>query len=204
MSKSNINHRSKNKQSGFTLLEVLVTLVITALGLLGVAALQAQSLRLNKGAESRSQALSLANEIAERIEANNEGAVAGSYVAAAEDSPASLASLNSSGCGVGACGSTMLAVYDVGIWRNQIANNTILPSGLGAIYVNASATIPVLYSYVITVCWQDRVEAYDKRAAVDPLAPNCGADPSTNPPPPPAGQMSVRLTRTIYDRTLAN
>jgi type IV pilus assembly protein PilV len=199
MSQYLFNRRTKNKQSGFTLLEVMVTLVITALGLLGIAALQAQSLRLNKGAESRAQALTLANEIAERIEANNEGAVAGSYASPVDAGFDDLATLNGSACGIGACASNMLGVYDVGIWRNQIATNAILPSGLGAIAVVNNGGTPALFTYTINVCWQDRVEAYDKRDAVDITTPICGGTAS-----PPAGQMSVRLTRTIYDRVLAN
>jgi len=55
---------------GFTLVEVLVTMVVMSIGLLGLAGLQATSLRSNSGANFRTQAILYANDMAERIRAN--------------------------------------------------------------------------------------------------------------------------------------
>ena len=55
---------------GFTLLEVLVAMLILSVGLLGMANLQILGLRSNQGAFLRSQATVLAEEMAERIQAN--------------------------------------------------------------------------------------------------------------------------------------
>lgn len=52
------------------MLEVLIALFILAIGLLGVVALQAESIKLNQQAYSSTQALFLANEMAERMRAN--------------------------------------------------------------------------------------------------------------------------------------
>ncbi len=55
---------------GFTLLEVLVTLVILLFGLLGIAGLMAKGQRASFEAFQRQQALALANDMAERIRGN--------------------------------------------------------------------------------------------------------------------------------------
>jgi type IV pilus assembly protein PilV len=59
-------------QHGFTLVEVLVTVVILAVGLLGLAGLQAVSMRNNHSAYERTQAVQLAYDMADRVRANTE------------------------------------------------------------------------------------------------------------------------------------
>lgn len=55
---------------GMTLIEVLVTLVIISVGLLGVAALQITTVRNNQDAYVRSQAAMLAGDMLDRMRAN--------------------------------------------------------------------------------------------------------------------------------------
>ena len=62
--------KSLIKQSGFTLLEVLVAILIFAIGLLGLASLQTVGQRTNHSAYLRSQAVIQAYDIADRIRAN--------------------------------------------------------------------------------------------------------------------------------------
>ena len=57
----------KKNQAGASLFEVLIALFILGVGLLGVISLQAESLKLNQQASSSTQALLLANDMAERI-----------------------------------------------------------------------------------------------------------------------------------------
>lgn len=65
------------KQQGVSILELLVALFILAVGLLGVIALQAESLKLNQQAYSSTQALFLANEMAESMRADRESFTGG-------------------------------------------------------------------------------------------------------------------------------
>lgn len=60
--------------TGFTLIEVLIAVVILAGGLLGLAVLQAASLKNNQSAYNRSQATQLAYDMADRVRANVAGA----------------------------------------------------------------------------------------------------------------------------------
>jgi type IV pilus assembly protein PilV len=57
-------------QRGLSMIEVLVAIVIISLGLLGMAGLQASSLRGSQGAVYRAQAVQYASDMAERMRGN--------------------------------------------------------------------------------------------------------------------------------------
>src|SRR6266702_2585014 len=65
-----------NSQRGTSLIEVLVTMVILAFGLLGAAGLQARLQLADMEAYQRSQALILVDDIASRIATNRANAAA--------------------------------------------------------------------------------------------------------------------------------
>jgi len=65
--KLDLNHRSKNKQSGVSLIEILITVFILGVGLLGVAALQINSISSNQEGFFTSQATSIAEDYSSRI-----------------------------------------------------------------------------------------------------------------------------------------
>jgi type IV pilus assembly protein PilV len=67
------------RQAGFTMLEVLVSLLITVIGLLGLIGLQAQAQVSEFESYQRAQALILVNDMADRI-AFNRGIDASGYV----------------------------------------------------------------------------------------------------------------------------
>lgn len=69
----------RTAQAGMSLIEVLVTLVLISVGLLGVAALQLTTLKSNQEAYVRSQASVLADYMLDRIRANQAGFRAGEY-----------------------------------------------------------------------------------------------------------------------------
>lgn len=70
---------SRHRQKGVGLIEVLVALVVLSVGLLGMATLQATSLRANHQAYLRSQAVILARDVVDRMRANRPPALAGDY-----------------------------------------------------------------------------------------------------------------------------
>jgi type IV pilus assembly protein PilV len=65
-----MNHKS---QRGFGLMEVLVALVLLAIGVLGFALLQVRAIDASIEASKRIQAMNLARDIAERLRANQQG-----------------------------------------------------------------------------------------------------------------------------------
>lgn len=128
------------KQSGFTLLEVLVAMLVLSIGLLGLAGLMASSMRNNQSAYHSTQATWLAYDILDRMRANNAVALAGGYSAAsALGSPAACSTT---------APSVSIAAQDIGSWKNMIA--CALPVGDGAITVT-----PANRRVRITVQWND-------------------------------------------------
>lgn len=135
------------QQQGFSMIEILVTLVIIATALLGTAGLQAHALKTSKGGEFRNQAIFLSADIVERMEANKTEALAGSYAVAAGAGAVSTA------CDAfGACAGPALVAYDLANWQAAV---TALPGGSGVITVVPGNPA----NYTITVSWTDRAAA---------------------------------------------
>ena len=129
------------------MIEVLVTLMIIALALLGTAGLQAYAMRTSQGGQFRSQAVFLVADLAERMEANKIGAVAGSYAL----STSSTANTLSTACVSSACSPTDLAAFDLSQWQNAIAS--MLPQSSWTVTQTTSGNPS---TYTITISWVDR------------------------------------------------
>jgi type IV pilus assembly protein PilV len=134
---------------GFSMIEILVTILLISLALLGTSGLQAYALKLNQGAQFRTQAVLLASDLAERMDANKFGAVAGSYV---YNCPAT-AEVESTACGPGggSCTPAALANYDLLQWRASVTNT--LPASTCSV-VQSAAGNPS--TYTISISWVDR------------------------------------------------
>jgi len=61
---------SKKKQNGFSMIEVLVSLIVIGVGLLGLSGLQIASVKGTNNAHSRNIATNLAMDLSERMRAN--------------------------------------------------------------------------------------------------------------------------------------
>ena len=68
-----------NHEKGFSLIEVLISLIIIAVGLLGLASLQMTGIRNNHSAYLRSQMTFLSYDIVDRMRANRISAEGGAY-----------------------------------------------------------------------------------------------------------------------------
>lgn len=78
---SNKNRISRKlaTQKGASLLEVLIAILVISIGMLGVAALQATSLKNNQSSLERTSAVILTYSIIDRMRANRQEAILGSY-----------------------------------------------------------------------------------------------------------------------------
>jgi len=127
---SSLTHRSGS--GGFTLMEVLVTIVILSIGLLGVAGLQLNSLRGNQNALESSVAVALAAEGADRVRANLPG-VRNPNTGIADRTFYDLidAAGSDPGCISSGCSVAQIAQTDAYEWISRI--QLLLPGGEGVI-----------------------------------------------------------------------
>jgi type IV pilus assembly protein PilV len=130
------------KESGFGLIEILVALLILAIGLLGMASLQTTSLQQTTGSQARTQAIFLAEDLVERVRANRPNR--SDYV---------LAAPNAVACNTDfAIDNTAVAANDISEWRNSLA--CLLPGGNGEVTVNGDVI-------TVEVTWSPREDVAD-------------------------------------------
>jgi type IV pilus assembly protein PilV len=71
---------ARNRRArGFSLIEVMVSVLVLALGMLGIAAMQALALRNNQSSMERTQGIVHAYYILDAMRANRAGAIIGQY-----------------------------------------------------------------------------------------------------------------------------
>ncbi len=137
------------KNQGFTLIEVLIAVVIFAIAYLSLTAMQVRALRDNYHAYLRSQASSLAYDLADRVRANPVGAQAGNYAIAA--CPAGAAGTACYNAATG-CAPDVLAGNDLFGWCGEVTR--LLPGG-DATLVFAAAAAPAPVRYRLTLTWRE-------------------------------------------------
>lgn len=134
---------------GFTLVEVLVSLVVLSMGLLGIAKLVLLSSHSNDSAYLRSQATDLAYAMLDDMRGNRGQAMAHAYDVAIN----TAAGAPGACMGVG-CAPAALATYDVNTWLARLA--AALPSGTGSVVTTTTvAPAPAGTTAVIVVQWDD-------------------------------------------------
>lgn len=140
-----LTHPQWHRSRGFSLVEVLVSLLILSFGLLGLAALQITGLKFNHMGYVRTQAAQLAYDMVDRMRVNPGASAAGFYTGYTGDS--GYPATGSVSC-VGkdnVCAPAELAEFDKQQWIRGI---TSLPGGSGNVVATGD-------KFTITVCWSD-------------------------------------------------
>jgi type IV pilus assembly protein PilV len=144
---------------GFTLIEVLVTLLIFSFGLLAVAGLQTISKKANYDALQRTTASLLASDLVERMRSN--GRMLSEYVLA-EGVTLGGGTLGAApvDCTAADCNATQMAWYDLAEWEQALDGAAELvedtPTG-GLVSPQACVEGPVGGAaglYVVSIAWR--------------------------------------------------
>lgn len=119
---------------GTTLIEVLIAVLVMGIGMLGIASLQATSLRNSQSSLERSQAVIATYAIIDAMRANRATALAGGYNIA-------------STCAVPAGGN--LVANDLNAWLQGVQNS------IGAGACGAINCVAATANCTVTVTWDD-------------------------------------------------
>jgi type IV pilus assembly protein PilV len=171
---------TRKAQRGFSMIEVLVTMLIVSLALLGTSGLLTYAMRMNQGGQFRTQAVFLSSDLAERMEANRATAIAGGYDITAPTSDVD--------CTTAYCTGDDLAASDLFKWRQAVV--AALPQGQASPPVHVA--VGSAHTYTITISWVDRQEkatqaAYSASSAVGANSTGDGE------------RFSYTATRTFYN-----
>lgn len=159
-------NNKKAGQSGFSLLEVLIAIVIFSFALLGIAGMMTVTIRSNHNGYLRSQATILANDMASKMRANVGGLWAHAYDSSGGNVPNDITTICDK---TSRCTKEQLAQLDMEQWGSSL--NQLLPSGTGTLRCqnvappsgimssgNWQASPPFSGMCVITVNWNESNE----------------------------------------------
>lgn len=153
------------RQSGFTLIEVLVAIVVFSVGLIGLGATMALSIRSNNVAAQRTQAVFLAESLGDMMRGNDQGVWALAYDG---DYPVAAAVAN---CDAG-CTFGQIAQRDRQVWSQMLQRT--LPNGSAVVacaLVNASRPAvgvrrPPDGLCTLTLTWSENVDIEGEASGV--------------------------------------
>lgn len=154
----------RNNQSGVSLIEILVTVLILAIGLLGVASLQSLSLKGGTQSFLNSRAQMITSDLVDRMMSNLDSTIDGDYAGTpvtAEPSP---------NCHTASCSGAQMAAHDLWQVSNRMTNEMLLPQGaLNVDYDSATR------EYRIAVTWDAEVAGGSYTASTCTAANNANS-----------------------------
>lgn len=156
---------------GFSLTEVLVSMLVLAIGVLGAAGLQLAATRTTQQAAFQTLALQLASEMADKMRANDAQMkqagglfLAVDYKSASDGEPSVPGKL----CYAASCDAAELAAFDIYEWESRVKealpggrvlicrDSSPWDSGQGRLIWDCSGSSTTNASYVIKVGWQGK------------------------------------------------
>ncbi|MBB2496767.1 type IV pilus modification protein PilV [Pseudomonas sp. UL070] len=156
---------------GFSLVEVMVSLLVTCVGVLGMFALQGRSIQYTQSAVNHNQAILLADNLLELMRSNPEGALTDNLFSVASTYyKAPGASFATGSSTLSAClsrsrstGGSAVASADMDCWQQDVRNLlpvsdtllkasfTVCPSSLPEHCTTASSSV-----VMIQIAWSDK------------------------------------------------
>ncbi len=125
---------SARRQRGLSLIESLVALLVLALGIMGLAGVQARMVAETRTTNSRAIAVDLIDELTNRILLNRDRAIAGGYnLAFAAAAP------TASNCTTGTCDWVQMSNTDLAQWRTSVTA-LLGPGGQSAVFQSTTDT----------------------------------------------------------------
>ena len=175
---------TRSTQHGFTLIEVLITLVILSVGLLGIASLHATAKRSGHQAWQRTLAVTLADDMIERIRINPGQAAAYHTGLGTNALGGGTITDVPTDCSAGACTPAELAAWDLWDWEQRLDGAMITDAdggGVGGlidpraciVFTPADLAMPNSGQLSVILTWYGTVQTTDAVQAGEDV---CGED----------------------------
>lgn len=156
--------RPRSRNTGLTLVESLVAIVIMALGILGVMGIQMRTLVDTQTGIHRAQAIRLIENLSERLQANPDGL--GSLSNYAANWVALPATIPTASCPTGGCNAVELAAVDVYQFRTAVRET--LPLGQARVFLSEADTAAANRRQLgIMVAWRENERVREGDSAAD-------------------------------------
>lgn len=154
--------KTQHTQQGFTLIEVLVTMFVMTIGLLGIAGMQSTSVKDGLDNAKRSQVMWLVTELVERARANPAGQATGYNqsidISQCATVPAKQCSDNGVGDAATNCSPNEMAAFDV--WEVFCGNaeaNVVANAGdslnLSSLTMGCAGTCTDTSNLTVSISW---------------------------------------------------
>lgn len=177
---------SRHRTQGFTLVEVMVTVFVVAIGLLAAASLQALSKKAAFDAVQRTTATVLAQDMLERIRAN--APQVADYASKGRQLTAAPATTVACGAADGtACSAAELVDYDLARWwesldgaAEKIAAGGSNTANSGGLRSPAGCIRSVGNRVDVVIAWRgmSAIKQAESTDTADPTSDPCGEDPA--------------------------
>ena len=152
----------KNKKNGYLLIETMVSVLIFSIALIGLVSLQVASYSSTQGSSFRSIATNFANDMADKMRANRQGVLAGSYIGiAGANNGCRNVNYNAVNSAVVNCTPAQMAQDDL---EELTTEATMLPQGAAVVCLDSAMSQGTPSApncdnagstYVIKIFWKD-------------------------------------------------
>lgn len=159
----------KRRQQGFSMVEVMVSVLVLSGGLLGLAFLQAQGMKFNAEAYQRTQATVLAYDIIDRLRANPAEAHADAYAVASSSDAYAAETATYKSCdkpdGTVKCTAAELATFDLAKWYEAQGKSLAIDTNNRATIARTAIT-STLDEHTVTMRWLEHETTKTQRWVV--------------------------------------
>lgn len=155
-----------HRQQGITLLESLIAILVSALGILGILGVQMRTLSDTQTSVRRGQAIRLIEDLGERMRVNPNALISiNSYISGYTPPEANESKVTVS-CQSSACTPLQQAEHDLQQWKTAVQQN--LPTGQSSIFLAPGETVDANRRQVgVMIAWRENERADTKTDAID-------------------------------------
>jgi type IV pilus assembly protein PilV len=197
-------HAHRGAQSGFTMIEVLVTFVILVIGLLGLIGVQARSQQAELESYQRGQGLVLLQDITDRMNANRLAAKNGAYITTGL-TPAYVGNGPTAPTALSTCPAPPGAPNDLCDWGNALIGASETSSGGACSTTSGANCVGAMLGARGCVSYDAATELKDSSGASIPgtgvitvAVAWQGVAPTISPPAPTKSPSALDCGKNLY------